>query len=578
MAARLQTSLSSSTPSTSRAKHDVVVVGAGIVGSALAFSLARSGRKVALFERDFSEPDRIVGELLQPGGVRALRLLGLLDCLDDIDAVPVEGYQVFYGPRSVPIPYPAEADKQFTGKGIKSTSGRVEGRSFHHGKFVQKLRGRARGQAGVEAYESIVRELIEDSDGRVMGVVASKGDEEAVRVEAPLTIIADGCFSKFRRTHGSTIAPTVRSHFVGLELEDAPLPSPHHGHVVLGPAGPTLLYQISSKHTRILIDVPGEKLMSSANGKLQAHIRDKVVPQLPAPLQPCLERELDKGQRLRTMPNSFLPPSMQGQNKHRKGVILVGDAMNMRHPLTGGGMSVGLWDAVHLTNELGGTAWTPTPREPQGTAKQLQDWSSLTSGLKSWHWRRKGLASVINILAQALYSLFGADDENLEVLREGCFGYFELGGECVGGPVRLLSGLAPEPMLLVYHFFSVAVYSIYILFTQPRYHPATQQTHKATFAEYPGLVWRSVLVFYTACVVLLPVVATELKSNVPTFTKRFPSQDGKTSALNLNTTVMAVSLAAFAAYVYTSQSTAASKQGSSGSLRELMFPARFSSS
>ena len=32
---------------------------------------------MTLLERDLSEPDRIVGELLQPGGFRALKKLGL---------------------------------------------------------------------------------------------------------------------------------------------------------------------------------------------------------------------------------------------------------------------------------------------------------------------------------------------------------------------------------------------------------------------------------------------------------------------------------------------------------------------
>lgn len=31
-------------------------------------------------------------------------------------------------------------------------------------------------------------------------------------------------------------------------------------------------------------------------------------------------------------------------------------------------------------------------------------------------------------------------DEELQVLRTGCFKYFEKGGECVNGPVSLLSG------------------------------------------------------------------------------------------------------------------------------------------
>ena len=59
-----------------RSGYDVILVGAGIAGSALATSLARAGRRVLVLERDMSEPDRILGELLQPGGVRALPLLG----------------------------------------------------------------------------------------------------------------------------------------------------------------------------------------------------------------------------------------------------------------------------------------------------------------------------------------------------------------------------------------------------------------------------------------------------------------------------------------------------------------------
>lgn len=56
---------------------EIVVVGAGILGSAAAHVFAADGRSVMLIERDWSEPDRIVGELLQPGGLEALQRLGL---------------------------------------------------------------------------------------------------------------------------------------------------------------------------------------------------------------------------------------------------------------------------------------------------------------------------------------------------------------------------------------------------------------------------------------------------------------------------------------------------------------------
>lgn len=46
---------------------DCIVVGAGVVGNAIAVALADQGRHVLLLERDWSTPDRIVGELMQPG-------------------------------------------------------------------------------------------------------------------------------------------------------------------------------------------------------------------------------------------------------------------------------------------------------------------------------------------------------------------------------------------------------------------------------------------------------------------------------------------------------------------------------
>ena len=63
---------------TDESSCEVIIVGSGILGSALATVLARDGRRVTVVERDLKEPDRIVGELLQPGGCKALKMLGLL--------------------------------------------------------------------------------------------------------------------------------------------------------------------------------------------------------------------------------------------------------------------------------------------------------------------------------------------------------------------------------------------------------------------------------------------------------------------------------------------------------------------
>lgn len=146
-------------------EYDCIVVGAGIVGSALAHTLARDGRSVVLLgrfslisrpsynkysiinykliERDLSEPDRIVGELLQPGGVHALKALGLEKCLEGIDAITVEGYGVFSETDRVHLPYPSLSQEQVeevdpTGK--QPAIAFEVGKSFHHGRFIMKLR------------------------------------------------------------------------------------------------------------------------------------------------------------------------------------------------------------------------------------------------------------------------------------------------------------------------------------------------------------------------------------------------------------------------------------------------------
>jgi len=61
--------------------RDVVIVGGGIAGSALATVLAREGIAVAVLERDLAPVDRVRGERMAPWGVAELKRLALLDPL-----------------------------------------------------------------------------------------------------------------------------------------------------------------------------------------------------------------------------------------------------------------------------------------------------------------------------------------------------------------------------------------------------------------------------------------------------------------------------------------------------------------
>ena len=185
------------------------------------------------------------------------------------------------------------------------------------------------------------------------------------------------------------------------------------------------------------------------------------------------------------MPNSFLPPA----TNRKPGLILLGDAMNMRHPLTGGGMTVALNDAVLLSEVL-----------HPNVVPYLSDTKLVLQQMKTFHWKRKGLSSVINILAMALYSLFAADDVQLKALQQGCFQYFQLCGNCIDGPVGLLAGIIRQPFVLFYHFFAVALYSMWLYITG------------AGALMVPLRSVLSVGVFYKACVVIFPYIFSELRS------------------------------------------------------------------
>merc|ERR1719230_2287054 len=74
----------------------------------MAYALGVRGRRVLCVERDLSEPDRIVGELLQPGGVLALRSLGLETCVDGIDAQKVHGYAMYMDGKESKVEYPTD--------------------------------------------------------------------------------------------------------------------------------------------------------------------------------------------------------------------------------------------------------------------------------------------------------------------------------------------------------------------------------------------------------------------------------------------------------------------------------------
>lgn len=486
---------------------DAIVIGAGVVGPCIATALARQGRKVLIVERDWSEPDRIVGELMQPAGIKALQELGMVQAVNGIGARSVTGYYIKYYGDEISIEYPSKADVYKTNatklvpKCVFDGNDKlarddatldfdtwekdenVRGVSLSHGKFLTNLRNIVRAEPNVTWVEGTVTSLVRDKADLniVRGVSVKQSSGDIAQYLASVTFACDGIYSKFRREHAADNVPVVGSYFVGLSLYDAKLPSPGKGHCVMGDHAPVLMYQVTEKETRVLCAYRSTKPPSASNNAFFDYLEKDVLPNLPESVVPSF-RECLKLKKFRAMPNQYLSAPKQGTRN--PGFIMLGDALNMRHPLTGGGMTVGLNDTVLLAKLL--------------YKVDLADHADVARALSQFHTSRKNLDAVINTLSIALYSLFAADSRGLKILQEGCFRYFLLGGDCVRGPIGLLSGMLPFPMLLFNHFFSVAFYAIYCNFCA------------AGLVGFPVAFFEAFQAFFTAVVVFTPYLWKEL--------------------------------------------------------------------
>lgn len=413
------------------------------------------------------------------------------------------------------------------------------GRSFYNSRFVQNLRNEVHKQGTIRVVYGEVRSVLTQREilqahesasqtigtpsgvvdlkkrmgyhpapapgipanwttdpNRVVGVLWADKDnpQEKYTSLAPLTVIADGNFSGLRRNIHSH-KPTVVSNFCGLLLEHppyekpedntTPLPYPHNGHVVLVRPSPVLFYQISKVETRVLVDVP--KLPDTEDA-LRDYFLNTVAPQLPLSLrEPFIKAA--KTQEPICMQNRSLP----GSTPLKKGVVMVGDTLNMRHPLTGGGMTVALKD-VELFSKCISSLSLATGNT---STLSLYDESAIDDAIALFHNLRRGHAATVNILANALYKVFSSpfeDDGRRSQLRDACVAYMSAGGVLAAGPVGLLSGITPKPAVLVSHFFAVAFHALYLALCP---------------FPTPSRILLAYKILHVACCIIMPMLEVE---------------------------------------------------------------------
>ena len=299
--------------------YDVVVVGAGPVGSLCALAHGRRGARVALLEANLRSSRRMAGEWLHPPAVRILRELGIKLGTQPCSTTG-RGFVVLPEDGSEPIVLPY-ADGS-------------HGLSCEHEAIVSALRDAVENESDVAfIHRARVRSV---EDGRV--VFVRDGAEESVT--AGRIVGADGRASTVRRSLGVSAGRTTCSRMVGVTTRGASLPLEGYGYVVLGGPGPILMYQLGEQRVRIIVDVPPDQWIPRDR---IGFLSDAYAGLIPENLRPGFFEALRAG-RFDTAANELRPRVTYG-TPHR---VLIGDAAGHYHPMTASGMTLGFGDALTL--------------------------------------------------------------------------------------------------------------------------------------------------------------------------------------------------------------------------------------
>lgn len=192
--------------------YDLIIVGGGIGGSALATVMARAGSKVLLLERSEAYEDRVRGEWIAPWGVTEVRRLGLYDLLVGAGGHHV-GRHISYD-ESID---PAQAEAAALPLGIFAEG--VPGPlCIGHPHHCQTLVDAA-AQAGVDVRRGVNVTGVQIGGAPRVTFEHGGGRREA---EARLIVGADGRTSQVREAAGIELHQDAPHHwFAGLLVEGA---------------------------------------------------------------------------------------------------------------------------------------------------------------------------------------------------------------------------------------------------------------------------------------------------------------------------------------------------------------------
>ena len=314
------------------ATYDMVTIGGGIAGSALAKTMAEGGAKVLVLEREVEFRDRVRGEAIMPWGTAEAVELGIYDVIMASGGHELKWWDNHQGPDST-------SRRDLTG----TTPSKTSVTSFYHPEAQECLLAAAQ-KAGAEVRRGARVVEIKKRGGPAV-VVEQDGRLETI--QSRLVVGADGRDSLARQWAGFEPRRDPGHNLVAGILFDGITVSDEASHIWLNPSlGQWIL------------------LFPQGSGRARAYVCYPDTAGFRLTGQKDIPRFIEEAEKGGMSPEIFAQAKPAGplatfdgaavwvEHPYRDGVALIGSAAAAPDPTWGQGMSVSLRDARVLRDQL----------------------------------------------------------------------------------------------------------------------------------------------------------------------------------------------------------------------------------
>lgn len=330
---------------------DVLIVGAGVGGAALALALvSRYDLRVAVIDRRGGPGNINRGDSLLPAVTAALRDFGALPALLAAGARPLQKMQVFHPQHGrlleAPLGSGAIAADGTAAPYLVLAHPEIERALLHTAEGGRGNRGQA-----VVHYRCRLRGLLRKGDrerGRVIGAVVQTTEGEQ-RLRARLVVGADGAASTVRSLLQLSLPTLPYDH--GYYIIECQRPAQYEDamRIELHPAGGILVVPQGSERLGLGVLVRAAERDLFRAGPLPRKLAAIAArsPLLRSLGQPGGLAAFDAGAHLYSLHRGH------ARRYHRDGAVLIGDALHVTNPTAGQGMTMAIEDAAALARHIG---------------------------------------------------------------------------------------------------------------------------------------------------------------------------------------------------------------------------------